>query len=343
MEEAITDVPIIEDLRFGYAARFFASCSGTAEKGQLDLIEEWFPGLVITVRDSGEKLPAEYDDLSCRITASRVRGKLYLGDNSRITQIVGRLSGTAKGNQEKERRAAELIRRSVSRILAEDDTAIYDLLELAEARILSLDEDGLKRFCSGMVFSLFDLAGKREAKDGAARDREAAAMDDEVFGLVIYNAAYQLHLETFPGAACAFLWILLGGFLRNEAGRIARIFDSGFIPAFRAGSEDRTLSDKLNYLFFPEEYYSVYGGDDLEKRFPGIAWYCDECHSRLDEQPGFDDHFEAWQCRVCGHINPLSEEHIFKNEEACRNGEEPMDPADYRDAIARAEKQSKRK
>ena len=45
-------------------------------------------------------------------------------------------------------------------------------------------------------------------------------------------------------------------------------------------SETGEVEDKLNVLFHPENYHYTYFGDDLDKRFPGVEWYCDGCDRR---------------------------------------------------------------
>ena len=49
----------------------------------------------------------------------------------------------------------------------------------------------------------------------------------------------------------------------------------------------------------------------MSERFPGVWWYCDRCNASLDEQPGFDDHYDTWTCRECGYRNTISEEDIW--------------------------------
>lgn len=48
-----------------------------------------------------------------------------------------------------------------------------------------------------------------------------------------------------------------------------------------------------------------YDGDDLDKRFPGVDWYCDRCGEYLNDQPGFDDHLHTWKCTRCGYENRI--------------------------------------
>ena len=170
-------------------------------------------------------------------------------------------------------------------------------------------------------------------------------MDDETFDGVIYNAAYQLHLQTFHGLCNAYLWLLTGSLLRNETGRVLRMYDSSFIAIRRQMSETGELEDKLNVLFHPENYHYTYSGDDLDKRFPGVEWYCDGCGEHLNDQDGFDDHLPEWKCRKCGYVNPLSIEEIYETDEDWQNGVRPTDPVRFAAAIAerRQELENERK
>jgi hypothetical protein len=45
-------------------------------------------------------------------------------------------------------------------------------------------------------------------------------------------------------------------------------------------------------------------------RFPGVAWYCDNCNAYLSGQAGFDDHKRVWKCTGCGHPNRISASEI---------------------------------
>ena len=53
----------------------------------------------------------------------------------------------------------------------------------------------------------------------------------------------------------------------------------------------------------------------MDKRYPGIEWYCDECIDHLNEQQGFDDYLPVWQCRKCGYLNIIGDEEIYMNKE----------------------------
>ena len=48
-------------------------------------------------------------------------------------------------------------------------------------------------------------------------------------------------------------------------------------------------------------------------RFPDIDWWCDNCGSYLNNQPGFDDHKYLWKCKNCGYKNSLSWDNVFSD------------------------------
>ena len=57
----------------------------------------------------------------------------------------------------------------------------------------------------------------------------------------------------------------------------------------------------------------------MGKRFPGIDWWCDNCNASLNEQLGFDDNYDEWECTECGYVNSISEDNIYESEEEFRN------------------------
>lgn len=59
--------------------------------------------------------------------------------------------------------------------------------------------------------------------------------------------------------------------------------------------------------FDPEEGFK-------NARFPGIYWYCDNCGEFLNNQNGFDDHYDKWVCEECGHVNPITDNAIYADE-----------------------------
>lgn len=105
------------DLRFGSIVAIYYNLKDEKIPKQMDLLDTWFPGLIILEMESDgkTKVPAEYVDREYMIHAVRYNGKLYSGESKRVSQILGRLIGTASGNQEKERKSAELIQKACRR------------------------------------------------------------------------------------------------------------------------------------------------------------------------------------------------------------------------------------
>ena len=323
------------ELRLGYISELYTSFLGIDPGSQLDILEEWFPGLIITVREKPGKQEAEYVDHEYRIYASREHGKLYSGGSRRISQITGRLIGTAKGNQEKERKTAELIRRHLAALMVTDMDLLTDLQKHIYRHIESFSDEQMNAFGENVLQAVLEMADKRAEMDEYSKNSEPFPMDDECFDGILYNAAYQLTLYDRESLATAYLWLLIGGLLRNEAGRVQRMFDSSLVPVHRQSSEDGTLRDKIHFLFFPEEYEPVYYGDDFDRKHPGVEWYCDQCLEHLNEQDGFDDHLPVWQCRVCGWLNDLDSDEIYENREDAMNGVRRSSARRMEEAVAR--------
>lgn len=325
------------NLRFGSIAALYYEIKGEKLPKQMELLENFFPGLVIKVDDSdgNTKIPAEYADQDCMIHAVRYKGKLYAGDNKRVAQILGRLIGMAKGNQEKERKSAEMIQKHVAECFVAD-MKLTPALQENISHLLEAFSDEQKNLLREKLMELLLLLSAQRSKMSEEEKRgELFALDKEVFDDILYNAAFQLKLASDKGLCNAYLWFLTGGFLRNETGRVLRRYDSYFIAVYRQGGETNQLEDKLNYLFHPEEYEDVYWGDDLDKRFPGIEWYCDECEAYLNEQEGFDDHFPYWECKKCGYHNRLEIDEIYENDGNFDKGSRRIDPLKFADALER--------
>ena len=331
-------------LRFGNIARLYYDLSGQTPPKQMDLLQTWFPGLIIAEdpSDGNTKIPAAYADREYMIHAVRYHGKLYSGGSTRISQILGRLIGTADGNQEKERKTAELIQKHTADCFITDMELTPVLKENAGKLFEKLSETQQMRMRDYLYELLYSLAEQREETSDYDRKTELFPMNEETFDGTIYNAAYQLNLPTFSGLCNAYLWLLTGSLLRNETGRVLRMYDSSFIAVNRAFSETGKLKDKMDNLFHPEHFYYTYSGDDLENRFPGVEWYCDKCGAHLNEQDGFDDHLHAWQCRACGYVNQLEFEEIHENDEDWKNGIRQVDPERFMDAVARRREELER-
>ncbi len=308
-------------------------------RNQMDRLEHWLPGTVIHLRGPEEwgKIPPSYSYDERAVCASLYKGNIYAAGDSAVTQIMGRLYGSARGNEEKERKNAELIRKRVSRELVEDRDLLSQLIGNIKEKVSALKEDVRYDLCEDLLDYIFELAYIRTAKTPLERDSEAAPMDDEVFDGVIYDAAFQLQDPSADCAARAILWLMLGGLLRNEAGRVFRVFNSSFVPAYRQGDLSATILDKLGELYFPDDFENIYSGEDLSNRFPGIEWMCDSCGAYLNIQEGFDDHLPVWQCRKCGYLNRISADAIYMNEEE-RERRRSVDWEKMKKAIKRRKK-----
>ncbi len=323
------------DLRLGSAASLYYKAANRKMPSQLNLLDIWFPGLIVMELDPEGKQEAEYRDTAFKIYASRINGSFFLGDADRVIQILGRLNGTAKGNQEKERRTAFLIQKHLAEVLVTDLEAMASLKQHVQDLVEQLNETQMEMLCESIYQYIDKVLQHREAGSEYELLNELFPMDSEVFEGILYNTVYQLRRGTSQSIAAAYLWLLLGGLLRNEAGRLIRLYDSGFVPIYRHISEDGTIRDKLHYLLHREEYESFYEGDDLDKQFPGVEWYCDRCGDYLNVQDGFDDHQPAWICRKCGYENLLNCSEIYVNEEDYRNQMDPVDEEDFKEALDR--------
>jgi hypothetical protein len=329
------------ELRYGFVTQLYYETLGIETPRQLDLLDEWFSDLLIKeeASDGNTKSTPYFSQEDSLIHAVRYRGRLYSGADEIIAQLTGRLIGTAKGNREKQRRNAVVMQKHVTRRLSLDWDRFEEFLNHTGEMILKMDEEQINEFLNKLFGFVSELAYAREALSESERDGEPFPMDDEIFDTVVYNAAYQLNLCTIEGLVQGYAWLLLGSLLRNEAGRITRRFDSSFNEVNRMPSEEPDLVSRLDCLFFPEDYEYTYDGDDFESPFPDIRWQCDACGASLNAQEGFTDRYGMWQCRLCGHVNEISAEHIYENMEDVNNARNHMDAEKMRAAVERRKKQ----
>lgn len=331
------------ELRFGKIVSIYYEVQGVKMPSQIEVIHTWFPELIVTidVSDGKSKIKAYYEDREYLIHAVKYKNKIYTGGSStRIAQILGRLMGTASANKEKERKTALLIQKHVADCFIKDMTLTPRLKENVQQLLNGLNDEQKNELYQKLINLIFELATERKKQDDYEQKTELFAMDDESFDGTIYNAGYQLQLATYSGLCNAYLWLLSGSLLRNEIGRVVRVYDSAFIAVNRQFSESNNLEDKLHYLFFSEEYEYTFDGDeeDLNHRFPDVEWYCDQCNAHLNEQPGFDDHLPEWRCTKCGFINKLDITEIYDNNEDWNNHKH-IDIQKFNDSIEKRKKE----
>ena len=97
------------ELRFGYVVNIFYKIKNKPMPKQLDLLNEWFPSLIVQERNNeGVKEAPTYNDLERIIYATKYQHTFYGTGNVRVTHIIGKLVGTTSSNQEKERKKCRI-------------------------------------------------------------------------------------------------------------------------------------------------------------------------------------------------------------------------------------------
>jgi Zn ribbon nucleic-acid-binding protein len=134
-------------------------------------------------------------------------------------------------------------------------------------------------------------------------------MDSEVRTQLEVRIQKRLEAETGEGLVDAWVWILLGALLRNEIKRLLYRYRADF-SLFEEENAPASLQTDSS-----DDYEYYYEGDDMEKRFPGIEWYCDRCNERLDLQKGFHDFVHIWKCTNCGFKNRIEVDEIYDSEQ----------------------------
>lgn len=306
---------------------------------------------------TNEMLPALYDDRRRVILAMRQdNGKFLLNlpgasasqQSRRVTQLLGRLTGTAKGSPEKERAAAYAMQKRMASDLCHNQEAILFYRDHIAQLIYDLDEDQLDRFCELVPDYMNGVIDRRERQTAAEREGEPFPIDDDIFAETMHNITYQWLLEgnqrqddpdvqqtdDLETTANSFTWLLLLSLLRNECGRLNRVYLSTFQPrsSYRPAAHvvEYTETDDPDLIGKVED---VYTGNDLDRRFPGIEWYCDRCGEYLNIQPGFDDHLHEWRCRKCGFVNRISLDDIYDTDAERQNGQAPTDREAFTKAL----------
>jgi hypothetical protein len=322
-------------LRFGTVVGMYYEAAGIAKPRQLDMLAEWLPGMLVSEREDSLRLDAEYIDQRWMIEATRVRGHLFCGTDSRVTQIIGRLIGTARGNAEKERKTAELLQKHLAEMFVTLPESLRLVKQTVAMKLDELDELQIGELGYALAEYCMRLAFTRDMMSETEKYEELFPMDDEVYEDVVYNASYQLTLDEYENLVNGYTWLIVGSILRNQTGRIARMFQSGFVPVnIKRGEYDR-LTDKICYLFMPEDYEPVFEGDeeDLKLRFPDVNWICDGCGDALNQQKGFTDEIGVWMCRKCGYLNVIDYDRIFDNREDYLNDVHRFSEEQFTNAI----------
>ncbi len=312
---------------------------------QLELLDFLFPGLLIVElpSDGKTKTPAEYIDVEGCIKAVRYQSFYYTGGNNRASQITGRLIGTARGSQTKERKTASLIQERIASQLAVDPDKIDDLRERYLQMVKPFTEEVWDRFIDTFADYINAVIDHHMGLDQNSRLSELFPIKDEVARELFDNIIDEWNTGSIPGYINAFTWLVLGALLRDEVGRLNYVYDSAFelrrarnVGRQASGTEhppaisDRAASNEPA----PEEYVEYfYEGDDLDNLYPGIDWYCDRCGALLTGQPGFNDHHKIWKCRRCGYKNLIDIENIFDSEEDFQSGAPHTDPEGFYKAL----------
>ena len=290
---------------------------------QLDLLDFFYPDLVVCEEPAETILKEEafFDDKDLMIHAEKRNDSFYAGGSKRVSQITARLIGTSKGGLEKERQTSARIRERIARELTARHYPVAMLLKYWKDILEELDEDILSRLAD-LLSVYIDNVTDRYVNHPDEAGAEAFPFRDDVF------SAYQERLVNAWNKAsleCVLVWLLLGALLRNEiSGLVLR-----YACDFCFFSEAASLPDMETCT------ESFYEGDDLDKRFPGIEWFCDRCGDRLDHQSGFDDHLRVWKCTKCGYKNPIEISEIYDSDEARKEKRAPVDPDDFYRALKR--------
>ena len=290
---------------------------------QLDLLDFFYPELIVSEEPAISILKEEafFDDKDLMIHAEKRNNSFYAGGSKRVSQITARLIGTSKGGQEKERQTAVRIRERIAQELTIQHYPIAKLLHYWKEILEALDED-VRKLLTDLLSAYIDNVIDRYVNHPDEAGSEPFPFRDDIF------SAYQERLVNAWNKAsleCVIVWLLLGALLRNEISCLVLRYACDFCFF----SEAASLPDMETYT------ESFYEGDDLDKRFPGIEWFCDRCGDRLDHQIGFDDHLRVWKCTKCGYKNRIEISEIYDSDEAWEEKRSPIDPDDFYRALKR--------
>lgn len=312
------------DLRLGILGRiWFEEILEAKTPKQLDLIDYFFPGLLIEEipSDGGQKVEAEYIDTDHVIRAVRYHESWYTGGSKRVTQIAGRLIGTAKGSQEKERSTAALLQKFWAELFCTSTELIDKFRGINLDRFLDLPDKKLEDLANRITVFLNAFIDNNLGRSFEERQSRLFPLDMTAVQILVRSATYQMEISTVEAWLNVWMWLLLGALLRNEVIQLYFYYLSSFRPRIHEETED------------DEDHLDQYHGNDLDSRFPDIDWYCDRCGELLNEQPGFDDHKPFWICTKCGYRNRLQIDQIYDTEHDYERGQDPVDPDEFYHSI----------
>lgn len=308
-------------LRPGHiAGMYYRDILDKPAPNQLTVLHELYPGLLIEVipTDGNTKIEPVFDDASGLIRAAVYHGKLYAGGSSRVSQITARLIGTARSGIEKERRTAADMQIRIAKELSENPDLLISLWNHYSSLLENWTDDTASRAVESVFLFVENLPDS--LLSDSAND-ELFPMDPEVTAELMMRVLNRLNTDSEEGFLDAWLWLLLGALLRNEIRRLLYRYRADFsLTSEPAISSSDDSGKELDY---------VYEGDDMEKRFPGIEWYCDRCNARLDTQEGFHDFVHVWKCTNCGYKNRIEIDEIYDSEEDYQEGNSPVDPPEF--------------
>lgn len=298
------------DLRIGIIGQlFYDEVLNQSVPRQLQLLDDFFPGLLvqeIPAEPGRKKTNAQYSDADRMILAARYKSGYYTGSSTRVIQILGRLIGTAKGSVEKERRTAGMIQDRAAGDLATRPDLMQALRDSWSVRFYEMSEEALDRFVDIFSDYINGCVAKWKGMSADERDQELFPFREEVFLDLMNALIFEWNQGFTDSLANAFTWLILGALLRNEVSRLIYVYNTDFEPR-----REHPIHEGM------EAYYE---GDDLDKRFPGIEWYCDRCGAHLNEQAGFDDFCHIWKCTACGFRNTIEVEEIYDSDEDYQAG-----------------------
>ena len=327
MKSSTRNKPTIpNELRLGcIASLYYEDVKGVQVPKQIEVLDTFFKGFIVEEipSDGQTKQNAVYDDLDGHIKAVRYQGSFHTGQSKRVTQIIGRLIGTAKKGIEKERKTASIIQERIAGELANDINLVNKVRLSVISLFDSFTDPEWDRFYMTFADYINAVVAHRDAISDRDKELELFPMNDEIFSDLMNCVIDEWNVNDLETKVNSITWLLLGALLRNRISRLTYVYDGDFNLRRAQPASIREDNDF--------EYY--YEGDDLDKRFPGIEWYCDRCGEHLNEQEGFDDHHHVWKCTNCGYKNAIEIRNIYDPEDSEVNAGRPTVPDKFFKAL----------